>query len=128
MKYIINQIFRVFKKLTHLTFTESSYQNLIGLSFPYPSSNFSSETLLVLNTKVANFDICLYFLDGRFKQLHTLIVESESIYSTGRIPNQVSFHLNRTNRICFDFVLFVGKYLNNEAFFFVLLSDNKLLR
>ncbi len=92
MKYIINHIFSVFKKLTHLIFSESSYQNMIGLSFQYPPINFSSSTLLVLNVKVANFDICLYILDGRFNQLHTLIVESEFIRLSEKVENQVSLY------------------------------------
>ncbi len=65
---------------------------MVGLSFNYPPINFCSSTLLVLNTKIDDFDICLYLLDGRFNQLHTLIVQSENIWSRVKIENQVSFY------------------------------------
>ena len=95
MEYLIDHVFAVFKRLTHLIFSQSSYQTMFELTFPYPSINFSSNTLLVLNTKVRNFDVCLSILDGRFNQLHTFIVELENIFSTSRIRNEVSFFLRR---------------------------------
>jgi hypothetical protein len=90
MTYIINHIFGEFKKLTHLIFSESSYQNIVELPFYLPM-NFSSSTLLVLNVKIDCFDTCLYLVDGRFNQLHTLIVESGNILPRRHIENQVSF-------------------------------------
>jgi len=87
MKYIINHIFSVFKKLTHLIISESSHQNMVGLPVDYPPINICSSTLLVLNIKVTIFDICLYLVDGRFDQLHTLIVQSRDIRHTGKIEN-----------------------------------------
>ncbi|CAF0917340.1 unnamed protein product [Rotaria sp. Silwood1] len=86
MQYISNHIFSVFKKLTHLIFSES-YQNVVPLPF-YPPINFCSSTLLVLNIKIDCFDTCLYLLDGRFNQLHTLIVESANIWTPEKIENQ----------------------------------------
>jgi hypothetical protein len=91
MKYICNHIFDVFKKLTHLIFSESSYLNIVELPFIYPPISFCSSTLLVLNVKIHCFDTCLYFLDGRFNKLHTLIVESAYIYSSEKIENKVCF-------------------------------------
>ncbi|CAF1329991.1 unnamed protein product [Rotaria sordida] len=88
MKYICNHIFDVFKKLTHLIFSQSSYQNMVGLPFIYPPINFCSSTLLVLNVKINHFETCLCFLDGRFNKLHTLIVESADICSLGEIENK----------------------------------------
>jgi hypothetical protein len=72
MRNICNRIFTVFNNLTHLIFYESSWKNIVRLFFEFPSPKFSSSTLLVLNIKVETFDVCLYILDGRFSQLHTL--------------------------------------------------------
>ncbi|CAF2867656.1 unnamed protein product [Rotaria sp. Silwood2] len=90
MENICNLIFTVFTNLTHLIFCESSYSNIIRLLFEYPSPSFYSSTLLVLSIKVQNFDICLYILDGRFKQLHTLYIDLNQIYRPPEeIENQV---------------------------------------
>ena len=91
MEYICNNIFDVFKKLTDLIFSESSYQNIVGLPFMYPPTNFCSSTLLVLNVKINYFDTCLCFLDGRFNKLQTLIVESHYICPPEKIQNKVCF-------------------------------------
>jgi hypothetical protein len=97
MKYISNHIFTVFKKLTHLTFSESSYQTMVGLSFASPPINFCSSTLLVLNVRIDSFPVCLYILDGRFNQLHTLIMETANIFPSEKIENQVSFCKRKRN-------------------------------
>lgn len=91
MQYVINHIFSVFKKLTHLIFFESSHRNIVALSLNYSPINFCSSTLLVLKIKTEWFDTCLYVLDGRFNQLHTLIVESRSTQPSERIANQDRF-------------------------------------
>ncbi|CAF3389172.1 unnamed protein product [Rotaria socialis] len=88
MEYICNHIFSVFKKLTHLIFSESSYQNIVTLPF-YPPINFCSPSLVLLNIKIDLFVTCLCLLDGRFSQLHTLIVESANISASGKIENQL---------------------------------------
>ncbi|CAF4499814.1 unnamed protein product [Rotaria sp. Silwood2] len=87
MEYICNHIFSVFKKLTHLIFSESSYRNIVTLPF-YPPINFCSPSLLLLNIKIDFFVTCLCLLDGRFSQLHTLIVESANITASEKIENQ----------------------------------------
>jgi hypothetical protein len=92
MEYLINHIFSIFKKLTHLTFSESSYQKVVQLSFDYPQINFISSTLLVLDVKVYYFNICLRLLDGRFNQLHTFIVQSSDLTSFEEMENKVSFY------------------------------------
>jgi hypothetical protein len=92
MRYISNHIFTVFQKLTDLIFLESSHQTIVELPFIYPPINFCSSTLLVLNVKIMSFDTCLCFVDGRFNQLHTLIVESACIYRSKNLANQVSFY------------------------------------
>ncbi|CAF3283269.1 unnamed protein product [Rotaria socialis] len=88
MEYISSHVFTVFKKLTHLTFAESSYQSIVELSFFYPPINFCSSTLLVLNIKINCFYTCLYLLDGRFNQLHTLIMEVANMYESEKIENK----------------------------------------
>ncbi|CAM2725326.1 unnamed protein product [Rotaria socialis] len=124
MEYIINHIFTVFKKLTHLTFAEASYQNAIELSFVYPPINFCSSTLSVLNIKIDCFEICLYLLDGRFNQLHTLTVEaayiyeSEKIENKGNISNLKSFSLSCFRTIdCYDELIlpFLYRFSNLET-------------
>ena len=95
MKYIINHILSVFKKLTHLIFTESSYSNIVELHDD-PSISFSSSTLSVLKVKLSSFGICLLLVDGRFNQLHTLIVDIAEIYlPVSGLPNKVCSLLER---------------------------------
>ncbi|CAF2789704.1 unnamed protein product [Rotaria sp. Silwood2] len=101
MEYICNHIFSVFLNLTHLIFYESSYNNIVRLLFDFPSPKLSSSTLLVLNIKVQSFYICLYLLDGRFNQLHTLYIElthifrpDEEIENQIKIPNLKCFSLS----------------------------------
>ncbi len=91
MENICNHIFTVFNNLSHLIFYESSYKNIVRLLFDFPSVNFFSSTLWVLNIKIQCFRVCLYLLDGRFNRLHTLIVELANLYPTEDIENQVSF-------------------------------------
>jgi hypothetical protein len=71
MEDICNRIFTVFSNLTHLIFYDTLYQNIVRLLLGYGPPRFSS-TLLVLKIKAQIFDTCLYILDGRFSQLHTL--------------------------------------------------------
>ncbi|CAM4820746.1 unnamed protein product [Rotaria magnacalcarata] len=86
---ICSCIFSIFNKLTHLTFSESSYENFVSLLFDVPSRSFSSSSLLVLNIKVQHFSQLLYVLDGRFSQLHTLIVDLiNNVLSTDLIENK----------------------------------------
>ncbi|CAF4763527.1 unnamed protein product, partial [Rotaria sp. Silwood2] len=101
MKNICNYIFTVFINLTHLIFYDGSYINNARLLFDIPSSSFSSSSLLVLNIKVQTFDICLYLLDGRFNQLHTLNIELANIFrplreieNQRKIPNLKCFVLS----------------------------------
>jgi hypothetical protein len=92
MENICNHIFSVFLNLTHLIFYESSYKNIVRLLFDLPSPKFSSSTLSVLNIKAQSFYVCLYILDGRFNQLHTLYIDFANIHSPSEeIENQVSF-------------------------------------
>ncbi len=85
-------ILTVFTSLNYVTFYESSYKNRVPLFFadpPLPS--FRSSTLLKLNIRVQTFDDCLYLLDGRFNQLHTLCVDLVHTHHPHEIKNQVCF-------------------------------------
>jgi hypothetical protein len=91
---ICNDIFTTFTHLITLVIRESSYRNRIRLLLyndhpPLPS--FRSSTLRILNLRLQTFDDCLYLLDGRFNQLHTLIVDLAHLHRSDKILNQVSF-------------------------------------
>ncbi|CAF5120884.1 unnamed protein product, partial [Rotaria magnacalcarata] len=95
-----NHIFTVFINLTHLTFYDAAYENNVRLLFDVPFPTFSSSSLSVLNIKVQTFDVCLYILDGRFEQLHTLDIELanlfpplEEIENQRKLPNLKYFVL-----------------------------------
>jgi hypothetical protein len=91
MENMCNCIFTVFSKLTHLIFNDVSYKNIIRLTLGFEPPRFSSSTLLVLNIKVQTFDECLYILDGRLSQLHTLYIDTNNIFLPEKeIPDQVS--------------------------------------
>ncbi|CAF3867535.1 unnamed protein product [Rotaria sordida] len=101
MENIRNDVFSVFLKLTHLIFYESSYKNIVPLLFDFPSPKLSSSTLSVLDIKAQSFHVCLYLLDGRFSQLHTLYIELANIYCPDeeienqiKIPNLKCFSLS----------------------------------
>ncbi|CAF4618030.1 unnamed protein product [Rotaria sp. Silwood2] len=75
--------------LISLTLYESSYKNRVLLCFDDPlPPTFRSSTLLKLNIRVQCFEDCLYLLDGRFNQLHTLYVDIVDIYHQDQIENQ----------------------------------------
>ena len=91
---ICNDIFTIFTHLITLVIRESSYRNRVRLFLyddhpPHPS--FRSSTLRILNIRLQTFDDCLCLLDGRFNQLHTLIVDLAHILYPDEILNQVSF-------------------------------------
>ncbi len=78
-KTVYAQILADGEKLKHLSLTSSIGLAYAGLSLRYlPSNIFSSSTLTYLHINVQTFTDLLHLLDGRLKQLHTLIVE---IYS-----------------------------------------------
>ena len=94
---IFDYIFKVFTHLMSLTIYESSCRSPARLIFndSLPFHIYSS-TILILNIKVQCFDDCLYLLDGRFNQLHTLYVDLVNTYSPQNIKNQVSFARNNS--------------------------------
>ncbi|CAF3775611.1 unnamed protein product [Rotaria sp. Silwood1] len=82
-------IFSIFINLTHLTFSQSSFENIVRLLIDVPFRSFSSSSLLVLNIKVQTFSQCLYILDGRFSQLETLYVDLAKVLSIDLPENKV---------------------------------------
>ncbi|CAF4944653.1 unnamed protein product [Rotaria sp. Silwood1] len=86
---ICSCIFSIFINLTHLTFSESSFENIVRLLIDVPFRSFSSSSLLVLNIKIQTFSQCLYILDGRFSQLETLYVDLAKVLSIDLPENKV---------------------------------------
>jgi hypothetical protein len=79
---------------------------------------FFSSSLTTLHINVEDFDDCLYLLDGRFEQLHTLYIDIHFFWPpSSTIHNQVdNFSSKKTESIFFDcFVL--GKINSFEMFF-----------
>ncbi|UJR26414.1 hypothetical protein I4U23_007746 [Adineta vaga] len=73
---IFEYIFPLFMKLKCLILHESSYRDRVRINFDDSLIlSFRSETILILKLNVQAFDDCLYLLDGRFHQLHTLIID-----------------------------------------------------
>ncbi|CAF2906295.1 unnamed protein product [Rotaria sp. Silwood2] len=108
--YTINvygHILKFFKNLTHLSIIEgfnSSYPGLILDDLPSTTFFFSTLTLLCINTY--NLDDCLYLLDGRLKQLITLIVRiqyihfSSIVHNIDNLPKLKCFSLKCYVQIC----------------------------
>jgi hypothetical protein len=114
---ICDKIFTVFTRPITLVLHESSYKNRVRLYFDDTFlPNFHSSTLLKLTISVQCFYDCLYLLDGRFNQLHTLCIDSFYIDRTNEIKNEVSFTrktMLSNNKTCY----FLGRFTNTKAFF-----------
>ncbi|CAF2601687.1 unnamed protein product [Rotaria sp. Silwood2] len=98
---IVNYILNACTSIIYLTLYESLYKNRVRLLFDDEFlPTFRSSTLLKLNIRVQCFDDCLYLLDGRFNQLHTLCVDlvhinhPEEIKNQGDLPNLKCFSLS----------------------------------
>ncbi|CAF2513219.1 unnamed protein product [Rotaria sp. Silwood2] len=108
--YTINvygHILKFFKNLTHLSIIEgfnSSYPGLILDDLP--STTFFSSTLTHLCINTYNLDDCLHLLDGRLKQLTTLIVRlqyihfSSIVHNMDNLPKLKCFSLKCYVQIC----------------------------
>ena len=63
------------RRLTHLQLDFDNYRRCVPpLLVELPSTVYWSSTITHLEMKLARFDTCLYLLDGRLSQLHTLTV------------------------------------------------------
>lgn len=86
-----------------------------GISFGISPPSLFSSTLLELHVSLISFTDCLYLLDGRFDQLHTLHVNIPKIAaSTSTIKNEVNYLWLIFNPTDF-FVL--GQITQSEVFF-----------
>jgi hypothetical protein len=93
-----DKIFTVFTRLITFGLYESSFRNRVRLNFDDPLlPNFRCSTLLKLFIRMDFFNDCLYLLDGRFNQLHTLHVDLFGIHHSNEIINQVSFSKQNFN-------------------------------
>ncbi|CAF0870461.1 unnamed protein product [Rotaria sordida] len=100
--YLYEYIFKFFKNLKHLSIFGSSpccFPPLVLHDFPL--TTFSSSILNKLCIRVMTFDDCLALLDGRLKQLTTLIVgiidleyDSSNVYNMDDLPNLKCFSLS----------------------------------
>ncbi|CAF1678157.1 unnamed protein product, partial [Adineta ricciae] len=87
------------ERLQHLSVTSSTGLLYASLVLRYlPPTIFTSSTLTYLRINVQTFTDLLYLLDGRFKQLHTLIAhiysmetDSSVVYNTDDLPNLKCF-------------------------------------
>ncbi|CAF2038806.1 unnamed protein product [Rotaria magnacalcarata] len=70
-------IMQIFGNLKHLSIIGSYRWMFLDLSYDnsLPPVTFSSSTLTKLRIRVTSYTVCLAVLDGRFKQLRTLIVD-----------------------------------------------------
>ncbi|CAF1468157.1 unnamed protein product [Rotaria sordida] len=106
---ILNYMLTVFTNLICLTLYESSYRNRVLLCFDdLPPTTFRSSTLLKLNIRVQWFKDCLYILDGRFSQLHTLNVDM------GDLPNLKYFSLS-SEHLTYDYNKTILPLLNRMS-------------
>ncbi|CAF3172243.1 unnamed protein product [Rotaria socialis] len=100
-KRVYAPILTCFENLKHLNVVERSIPVYPGLSLRYlPSSTFSSSTLTYLCINVITWTDCLCLLDGRLKQLSTLIVkiyrmdtDSSIDHNLNDLPNLKIFSL-----------------------------------
>ncbi|CAF3060492.1 unnamed protein product [Rotaria sp. Silwood2] len=89
---IFDKILTVFTRLITFVLYESSDKNCVRLHFDdFQLPKIRSSTLMKFNIRVHTFDDCLYLLDGRFNQLHTLYVDADDIFCVDEIKNQVRF-------------------------------------
>jgi hypothetical protein len=88
---IFAHIFSMFTNLRYLKFCLSADYHQ-RLSFQTTSLTVISTNLLDLRVCLDNFNDCLYLLDGRFQQLHTLYVDIAFIFSSPlTIKNEVVY-------------------------------------
>ncbi|CAF4020559.1 unnamed protein product [Rotaria sordida] len=75
LTYIYNRIFGLVTNLKYLDIDGSdTYALSRSLLTGLPSTTCCSSSIVHLRIKMQNIDDCLYLLDGRLSQLHTLII------------------------------------------------------
>ncbi|CAF3844896.1 unnamed protein product [Rotaria sp. Silwood1] len=102
IEHIFIQIFIIFDKLQYLDFGSHSI-NFQRFFFTILPPTLFSSTLLELRVSLKRFIDCLYLLDGRFNQLHTLkvniafIEQNSKINNKEKLPNLRYFSLHCKN-------------------------------
>ncbi|CAF3927415.1 unnamed protein product [Rotaria sordida] len=133
--HLFKHILTIFTNLRYLNFGPSSiwYQKL---SFDTQFSTMISSSLLELHVRLQDFIDCIYLLDGRFNQLHTLHVNITYIMSSNltinnkeKLPNLRFFSLrSNRNTDCYDelIVPLLNRMLNLEELnLFLQVSDRQ---
>ncbi|CAF1321536.1 unnamed protein product [Rotaria sordida] len=110
---IFSNILLNFTNLLHLKFYSLYDYNGAYLSFDHQSPMFFSSTLVELHINVYYFDDCLYLLDGRLHQLHTLFVKVFHILSFFHSPGIKEEKL--LNLKCFSLICFNDSDIYDEA-------------
>ncbi len=89
--YLFTQILTMFYNLKYFYFGPSFHSSQ-RLSFGNSPPNIFSSTLLELYVSLNDLTDCLYLLDGRFNQLHTLHVHiSDNNSMDVKINNKVNY-------------------------------------
>jgi hypothetical protein len=89
IKCAFTHILTMFTNLKYLNFGESVRSDQ-RLSFYLSPPSVISSTLLELHVSLEYFSDCLYLLDGRFNQLHTLYVYiSKILFSDNRYSEKI---------------------------------------
>ncbi len=87
---VYGRILKFFENLKHLSIIQTSNMSYPPLRLSdLPSTTFSSSILTQLSINVCTLDDCLYLLDGRLKQLTTLIVRIGLITDSSTIVHNM---------------------------------------
>ncbi|UJR29789.1 hypothetical protein I4U23_017335 [Adineta vaga] len=100
IEYLINHIFVVFKKLTHLIFTESSYSNIVELRCD-PPMKFCSSTLLPTDFYDKLILPFLYQMSN-LERLNLSISVEKIFIDRLNLTNDIINHFLRLNQFTFD--------------------------
>ncbi|CAF3210945.1 unnamed protein product [Rotaria sp. Silwood2] len=112
---VYEHIMKFFRNLKYLSIIETHYRSYPPLLlYNSPSISFSSTILAYLCINVNTFDDCLYLLDGRLKQLTTLIVQ---IYKTSK-SSSVTPNMDNLPNL---------KYFSLKCYFLLDIYDEKIL-
>ncbi|CAF3236050.1 unnamed protein product [Rotaria sp. Silwood2] len=102
---IYNRIFGLFTNLKYLDLDgDDTYAFSRSLLTGLSSTTCCSSSIVHLRIKMQNIDDCLYLLDGRLSQLHTLIINLDYIHDPVQIrlrsSNIIRHSLKIMNNLC----------------------------
>ncbi|CAF1310975.1 unnamed protein product [Rotaria sordida] len=93
LTYIYNRIFGLVTNLKYLDMDSSdTYTSSRSLLTGLPSTTCCSSSIVHLRIKMQNIDDCLYLLDGRLSQLHTLLIILDYIHDPVQISQMPRLH------------------------------------